>query len=380
MTSDPKIARITAHPVKYPEPNDNNATRYLTLVRIESNDGCIGWGEAITQFPESTRATEAIVNGWAKELIGMNPVRNTEIYRIIQDRSWWYSYRGGLAHFALSAIDIALWDLKGKITGQSLIEMIGGQRSHQESNIPVVASTHVFDGNLDKEIERHKRYVEQGYIGVKIGMGKNGDARLGYDLDRDIGFVKDLRSELGSQAWIMIDRGQSLAWTLDDAIRRVEAWQEADLKWIEEPFEPWEFENFRKLRQFTKCMIAGGEREWDYRGYAEVINSGTLDVIGCDVGRANGITGALRVIGLVEAAGIWFNSHAWSSAINTAASIAVSASTSRCLFQEMKPDASPMQHELVREPLLPCNGSIVIPSNPGLGIEIDESVVAKYAF
>jgi L-alanine-DL-glutamate epimerase-like enolase superfamily enzyme len=126
-------------------------------------------------------------------------------------------------------------------------------------------------------------------------------------------------------------------------------------------------------------LIAGGEREWDHRGYSEVIESGTLDVIGCDVGRAEGITGALAIIKLVEAAGLWFNSHAWSSAINTAASIALSASTRSCLVQELKPDRNPMQHELVRTAFVPDKGFIAVPDAPGLGIDVDEKVLQRYA-
>jgi L-alanine-DL-glutamate epimerase-like enolase superfamily enzyme len=379
VPATPAIARITTHPVAYPEPNDANALRFLTFVRIESADGAVGWGEAITQFPGSTRATEAIVNGLADDLIGKNPLQNLGIWRDIQQQTWWYSYRGGPAHFALSAIDIALWDLKGKITGQSLIQMIGNRDGGAVTSVPVLASTHVFDADLDKELRRHAAYVEQGYIGVKIGMGKRGDARLGYEVDRDVGFVKDLRAALGPTAWIMMDRGHALTWTLDDAIRRVVEWQQVGLKWVEEPFEPWEFEHFRKLRQHVTCMIAGGEREWDCRGYSEAICSGTLDVIGCDVGRAGGITGALAIIKLVEAAGLWFNSHAWSSAVNTAASIALSASTPRCLLQELKPDVNPMQHELVDKPFVPDKGTVGVPNGPGLGIRINEEVLRKYA-
>jgi L-alanine-DL-glutamate epimerase-like enolase superfamily enzyme len=376
--SQHKIARVTAHPVAYPEPNDSNATRYLTFVRIESNDGTVGWGEAITQFPASTRATVAIITGWAEDLIGKDPLQNIGIWRDLRRQTWWYAYRGGIAHFALSAIDIALWDLRGKLSGQSLLEMIGKSDAAAQAGVPVLASTHAFDADLEREIDRHARYVHDGYRGVKIGFGKRGDARLGYDTERDIDFVRKLRSAVGPNAWIMIDRGQSLNWTLDETIRRVIAWQEVGLKWIEEPFEPHEFDNFRKLRAQVKCMIAGGEREWDYRGYSEVIDSGTLDVIGCDVGRVEGITGALAIIKLVEAAGVWFNSHAWSSAINTAASIALSASTRHCLVQELKPDKSPMQHELVNNPFIPNKGMIAIPESPGLGIEVNEQALRRY--
>jgi L-alanine-DL-glutamate epimerase-like enolase superfamily enzyme len=380
MANIPTIARVNVYPVTYPEPNDNNSMRFLTFVRIESTDGHVGWGEAITQFPGSTRGTVEIINGLVDDLIGKDPTQNIGIWRDIRKQTWWYSYRGGLAHFALSAIDIALWDLKGKIIGQSLIQMIGKRDSTPDTRLPVLASTHVFNSSLDFEVERHARFIRDGYIGFKIGMGKRGDARIGYDVERDIQFVKDLRAAAGPKAWIMMDRGQSLNWTLDETIARVQAWEEEDLKWVEEPFEPWEFEHFRKLRQHCTTMFAGSEREWDYRGYSEVINSGTLDVLGCDVGRAEGITGALGIIRLVEAAGLWFNSHAWSSAVNTAASIALSASTSRCLLQELKPDENPMQHELVDEPFSPQNGTIGVPNKPGLGVTVNEKVLAKYSF
>ena len=375
-----KISKVEAFPVKYQEPNDSMAWRYLTFVRITASDGTVGWGEAITQFPGSTKGTAAIVEDLADVIIGKDPLQNLGIWRDIRKQTWWYTYRGGLGHFALSAIDIALWDLRGKITGQSLIEMIGKRDSQEVTEIPVLASTHVFNSNLDIEVERHARYVKEGYIGFKIGMGKRGDARVGYELERDVNFVRDLRQAAGPDAWIMMDRGQSLNWTFEDAVKRVSAWEEYGLKWVEEPFEPWEYEQFKRLRNHTKVLIAGSEREWDYRGFSETISSGTLDVIGCDVGRVEGITGALSIIKLVETAGLWFNSHAWSSAINTAASIALSASTPRCLLQELKPDENPMQHELITEPFTHKNGKIAVPSKPGLGVEVIEKTVQKYVF
>lgn len=375
-----KISKVEAFPVKYQEPNDSMSWRYLTFVRVTASDGTVGWGEAITQFPGSTKGTAAIIEDLADVIVGKDPLQNLGIWRDIRKQTWWYTYRGGLGHFALSAIDIALWDLRGKITGQSLIEMIGKRDSQEVTEIPVLASTHVFNANLDLEVERHARYVKEGYIGFKIGMGKRGDARVGYELERDVNFVRDLRQAAGPDAWIMMDRGQSLNWTFEDAVKRVSAWEEYGLKWVEEPFEPWEYEQFKRLRNHTKVLIAGSEREWDYRGFSETISSGTLDVIGCDVGRVEGITGALSIIKLVETAGLWFNSHAWSSAINTAASIALSASTPRCLLQELKPDENPMQHELITEPFTHKNGKIGVPSKPGLGVEVIEKTVQKYVF
>ena len=373
-----RITRLIPISVAYPEPNDNDNTRYLTFCRIEADDGTVGWGEAITMFPGSTLATERLVGEMADIVVGRDPMENVDIWRKLKAQTWWYGYRGGAAAFALSCIDVALWDLKGKLLGQPLVNLIGG--AHRE-RLPALASTHAFNSSIEFEAERHGRYVrEQGYVGVKVGMGKRGDARLGYEFDRDVEFVRLLREAVGPNAQIMIDRGQSLPWTVSDAIRRTNAFEEHGLTWIEEPLEPTDARGFRMLRPHVKTLIATGEREWDARGFAEVIDSGNVDVVGCDIGRAEGITGTLKVIELVEHADVWFNSHAWSSAVNTAASIALSASTPRCLVQELKPDENPMQHELVDEPLVQRDGWIEVPRSPGLGVEPKASVLEKYRF
>jgi L-alanine-DL-glutamate epimerase-like enolase superfamily enzyme len=371
-----RVRGLSTFAVCYPEPNDGGHLRYLLFVRAEAEDGTTGWGEAITQFPASTRATAEIVDGMADLVVGSDPLQNEATWRRIKQATWWYGYRGGIAAFALSAIDIALWDLKGKLLGRPLIDLIGG--AHAE-RLPALASTHAFGDSLEGEAERHGRYVtENGYIGFKIGMGKHGAARLGYDIDRDVSFVRMLREAAGPDAWIMMDRAQSLPWDVASAIARANAFDEYDLKWIEEPLEPQDVRGLRQLRRHVKTLVAGGEREWDVRGYEEAIGAGVLDVIGCDIGRAEGITGALKVIELVERANVWFNSHAWSSAVNTAASIALSASTPRCLLQELKPDENPMQHELTDEPFVQRDGWIDVPRKPGLGVEPRESVLRKY--
>jgi L-alanine-DL-glutamate epimerase-like enolase superfamily enzyme len=372
------ITGVTPFAVSYPEPNDNDNIRYLVFARVEADDGTVGWGEAITQFPGSTRGTVQLVEEMAELVVGRDPMENVDIWRKIKAHTWWYGYRGGVAAFALSAIDIALWDLKGKLLGQPLVNLLGG--AHRD-RLPAVASTHAFNASIEYEAERHGRYVrEQGYQGVKIGMGKRGDARLGYEIARDVEFVRLLREAIGPDAMLMMDRGQSLVWTVADAIRRTNAFEEHGLTWIEEPLEPSDIRGFRVLRRHCKTLIATGEREWEPGAFKDLVETGIVDVVGCDIGRAEGITGTLKVIETVEANDVWFNSHAWSSAVNTAASIALSAITPRCLLQELKPDPNPMQHELVDEPFAQQDGFIEVPRRPGLGVEPKESVLRTYAF
>lgn len=370
------VRSVEAFSVAYPEPNDNGATRYLTFVSVTTDDGVVGWGEAVTMWPGVARATERLVDQLAESVVGRDVADTDAIWEELVDGAWWYGYRGGIFGFALSALDIALWDAKGKTLGQPLIDLVGGAK---QDSLAAIASTHAFAADLDAEIERHAEYVRSGdFVGTKIGFGKRGDARLGYELDRDIRFIRDLRAAVGDDAMLMVDRGKSLPWTLDDALDRVRAWETEGLTWIEEPFEPEETALFQALRAQTSCLIAGAEREWDERGYREAMADGTLDVIGCDVGRAGGITGALRVIRLVEERGARFNSHAWSSAVNTAVSVALSAATDSALVQELKPDRNPMQHELAIDPIVPVGGRVGIPRIPGNGVELDVAVLEHY--
>jgi D-galactarolactone cycloisomerase len=372
-----RVKSVRPVTVAYPEPNDNGETRYLTLCRIAADDGTVGWGEAITMWPEACRATERLIEGLSELVLDRDPVENVEIWQDLKARSWWYGYRGGIASFAISAIDIALWDLKGKALGLPLVTLLGGPR---RGPLPVIASTHAFHPSIEHEAERHGRYVrEQGYTGVKVGMGKRGHARLGYELDRDVAFFRLLRESVGPSADLMMDRGQPLTWGVEHAIRLVNAFEEHGLRWIEEPFEPFAVAALRTLREHVGCLIAGGEREWTAEGYEQIVGTGLVDVVGCDPGRTEGITGAREVLALVESTDLWFNAHAWSSAIVTAASLALSMASPRSLVFELKPIENPMQHELVETPFAhDRDGTIAAPEKPGLGITVREHVVERY--
>ena len=134
-----KIASVEPIPVAYPEPNDFNATRYLCLVKITTDEGVVGWGESITQFPEANPAVAALIAGMTEVLIGRDPVHTEKIWLDLKNRAWWYGYRGGLASYAISAVDIALWDIKGKILGNSVLDLLGGP---VHDRLPAIASSH----------------------------------------------------------------------------------------------------------------------------------------------------------------------------------------------------------------------------------------------
>src|SRR5215467_5275907 len=182
-----RIAKIEAIPVSYPEPNDFNALRHLCLVKITADDGQVGWGESITQFPEANFAAKAIIEGMAPNLIGKDPVQTETLWRQNKQQAWWYGYHGGIASYATAAIDIALWDLKGKALGRSVLDLLGGP---VHERLPAIASCHAFKPSIAEMADDAAGWIGRGLHGVKVGFGKNGDAHLGYEYDRDIEFVK----------------------------------------------------------------------------------------------------------------------------------------------------------------------------------------------
>jgi L-alanine-DL-glutamate epimerase-like enolase superfamily enzyme len=176
----------------------------------------------------------------------------------------------------------------------------------------------------------------------------------------------------------MIDCGWRTVWDVMTATRRIQAFEEWDLHWIEEPLGAWDPHGYADLRARTTTLIAYGEKEWDVAGYERVLATGTVDVVGVDPGRAEGITGFRKVTDRVEHYRRQSNAHAWSSAIVTAASLAVSFATSSARLIEVKPLRNPMQHDLVAEPLDHRGGWFEPPTKPGLGIEVIDEVVERY--
>ena len=371
-----KIVKVEPIPVAYPEPNDFNAERYLCLVKITTDEGVVGWGESITQFKEANAAVAALITGLSEFVIGQDPLNNGAIWRAIKERYWWYGYRGGIAAYALSAIDIALWDIKGKALGVSVLELLGGP-VHEK--LPAIASGHAHDSSIPKMTEQAQGWLSTGLQGVKVGFGKRGNAHLGYEHDRDVDYVKQMREAIGEDKKLIIDLGYAIKWDVATAVKRVQAFDHYNIDWIEEPLGAWDPEGYRTLRDKTKCLIAYGEREWNTEGFDAILATGTCDVFGIDPGRAEGITGFAKAADRIHSHKRQVNAHAWSSAIVSAASLAVSFSNLAFKLFEFKPLTNPMQNELITEPFTHKDGWVYPPlGKPGLGIEVIEDVVNKY--
>ena len=365
------IRSIEAIPVAYPEPNDHSRLRSVCLVKITTQDGAVGWGECCTYFPEASRAAKALVDGLADLVIGRDELHTHAIWLAMKEHSWWYGNGSGLASIAISGIDIALWDLKGKVLNRSLLDLLGGPAN---ARMPAVASIHGTKASIPEMAEDIQSYLAGGLQGVKIGFGKRGDANLGFDHARDVTFVRTVREAIGDKR-LMIDLGIKNHWDVPTAISRARAFEAYNVHWLEEPLGDHDPEGYKALRAGTSLRIGYGEKEWNARGIQAIVESGTVDVIGLDPGRIEGITGFLKAAEICHSYRRQANAHNFSTAIVSAASQALSFACPACRELELQPVYGPAQKDLVDKPVWHTDGWIDPPQGPGLGILINEDLV-----
>ena len=290
---------------------------------------------------------------------------------------WWYGPEG-IAAFGISAVDMALWDLKGKALGLPVCRLLGGQ-PHEE--VTAMASI-IFDME-DQEwtLEEFRWMREQGYRVVKAGWGMRPEAVFGQNREKDLEIVRLVREVIGDDLELVVDTpGVWGLWDVPTAIQRFRDLEPYRLRWIEQPLLPPDLEGHARLRAAVAVPIGTGEDEWNVEGYARLIRSGGVDVVQMDPGRCQGITGCHHVVKLIEAENLEWSAHTWSSALNTAASVHLLASSTHGVAMDFKPHESPMQHELVSDPWIQEEGSLRVRDKPGLGVDVLDEVVEKYLF
>ncbi len=372
MADDRIVRSVEAIPVAYPEPVDHNRTRSVCLVKITVEGGLVGWGECCTYFPEATRAAACLVEGLAPLVTGRSALEIEGIGDALRGHSWWYGTGGGLCAMAISGIDIALWDVKGKLLGTRVLDLLGGK---VKDRLPAIASMHATRADIAAMAEEIAGYTATGLHGAKIGFGKAGEANLGFDHARDIAFVEQVTEAMGPGKQLMVDLGVKNRWDIATAITRARAFEERGVAWLEEPLGHDDPEGYRALRAASGIRIAYGEREWTARGVERIVASGTVDVVGLDPGRVEGISGFRKAAEICARNRRQANAHNFSTAIVGAASLALSFASPACHLLELQPVYGPAQRDLVDRPVTHTDGWVNEPTGAGLGIEINEDLV-----
>jgi len=370
------VRSVEAIPISYCEPTDHNRYRSVCLVKITGEDGQVGWGECCSYFPEASLAAAKIVEGMAEKVIGQNALHTEAIWHDLRKHSWWYGTGAGIASIAISGIDIALWDLKGKLLNTRLLDLLGGP---VRDKLPAIASLHGTKVHIEEMADEISAHTATGLHGAKVGFGKYGAANLGFDYDRDIDFVRQVTDAMGPGKDLMIDCGVNNNWDIPTAIRRAKAFEEMGVAWLEEPMGNDDPKGYAALRAASSIRIAYGERESTPSAVKKIVDTGTVDVIGLDPGRIEGITGFRKAADICAISRRQANAHNFSTAIVGAASQALSYASQACLLLELQPVYGPAQTDIVDRPIWHEDGFVAEPDGPGLGIEVNEELVRAMA-
>ena len=342
----------------------------VVLVRVRTDDGLEGIGEADAS-PEVIKAiidapfSHNIACGLRELLIGENPLETERLWQKMYRRTMYFG-RSSVTICAMSAVDMALWDLKGKYFNLPIHRLLGGK---QHDRIKAYASI-LFgrDGKQTKDIGQ--RWVEAGYQAVKFGWEPMGRSEA-----LDIELVRGARAGVSDNAMLLIDAG--CVWDARTALSRAHAFAAFNIGWLEEPLRPSDVEGYVWLRDRSPVPIAAGEEECGRESFRPLIDRHALDVYQVDISR-NGFTDAAYVRARVEEIGARLCNHCYTSPITVAACLHWLSTCRDAFIFEDCVDDSPMRHELTRERLQAKDGWIVVPDGPGLGIALNEEFVKKY--
>ncbi len=386
-----KITEIECHILVTPEIKENStsSSQDNLVVIIHTDEGISGIGETDTGPWLAKAAIEApgshsMAMGMTELLIGQDPMDTAAIWEMLYVRTCMSGRRGAVI-CAMGAIDMALWDIKGKALNQPVYKLLGG--AHKDHIIPYASlQPH---GKTVKEygdslIEWAKTAKEFGFTAGKmectLGGPYNHVGLQGSDEDMtDI--IKDCRRAVGPEFQMMVDV-QYLWSDYKSALRTIKHWDSLDLFFLEAPLQIDNLEGYAKLADEAPMRIAAGEWQNTRFEFIDLMDKGKVDVAQPDIGRVGGITEALRVCHMAQDRGRLIVPHCWKTGIGISATAHLAAVTPNCPMIEFLPAElcdSALRVELVEDPMVMQNGKLSLPDKPGLGINLNMEAIEKYS-
>jgi L-rhamnonate dehydratase len=347
-----------------------DGTQDAFLVRVHTDEGVVGIGEADTS-PYVARtivempASHSIARGVRELLVGEDPLQVDRLWQLLFNGTDHYG-RGGAALHVISAIDMALWDICGKVAGRPICDLLGGRRVDHD---PVYASE-VMPETADQVRAIAERAVAAGYTALKLGWGP-----LGRDLAGDVELIRTARETVGPDRALMIDGGR--AYTVKRALELLRHVEPERLYWFEEALAPDDLDGYRRLSDAAGVRIAAGEADSGLRPFRELALHGHLDVLQPDVARCGGFTVARRIGELARECSVEIVPHCFSTGVLVAASLHFVATLDRPTWSEFSVADSPLVNGILATPFALRDGALEVPTGPGLGIELDEEMIER---
>mgnify|MGYP003608210748 CR=1 FL=1 len=345
--------------------------RKICIVKITTTSGHVGWGEGYGP----AAVIKAGVEHLAQFIIGMYPLESETIWSVMYRRTLDYARRGVLVS-AISAIDVALWDLKGKILNQPVYMLLGGKM--RDKIIPYATGLYFTKCNnlADKLCDEAKLYVDMGFKAIKM--------KVGLGINQDIAIVERVRNTIGDNIELMVDSNH--AYNLREAVQLANAIEKYNIGWFEEPISPEFYEQYSELRSKTNIPIAGGECEYLKYGFKTLLESKSVDIIQPDICGTGGLSEAKKIATLASVFGVEVVPHSWGTgiALSAAAHFITNLDhvpgrlNSKTCMMEYDRSENGLREELTVNSIKFEDGIITLGDKPGLGFEVNEEALHKY--
>lgn len=346
-------------------------TRKICIVKVILEDGSYGWGEGYGP----ANVIKAGIDFFTPFLVGKDALGHEVLWQEMYRRSLDYA-RSGSMQAAISAIDVALWDIKGKIFNQPVSMMLGGIKN------PVIqpyATGLYFTRGVNLEAKLVKEaliYKAEGFKAIKM--------KVGLGIKEDTKYVSAIRKAIGPDLRLMIDSNH--AYNYHEAIELAKKVEQYDISWFEEPVSPEDYEGYRRLRENTSIPISGGECEYLKFGFKRLFENECVDIAQPDICATGGLTEAKRIASLAQAYNKDVVPHTWGTWIAISAAVHFVGNLDKnpgrmyndLPTMELDRTENALRDEVTKSVIEVKNGIIHVPELPGLGVDVDMDALEKY--
>jgi D-galactarolactone cycloisomerase len=351
-------------------------TRQSAICVVDTDEGIQGVGEAFYFGAPASVVATLVDEGLGPLLEGRDPMDTS----VLWDRLYnWTRDQGqkGVTISAISAIDIALWDIKGKALGLPVYKLLGGAyRTRARAYATGLYEPQGVASIVDALVEEAVGYKEAGFTGMKL--------KVGYGLATDETYVAAVREAIGDDIALMVDANH--AYNASEAIRLARVLADYDVYWFEEPVVPEDVDGYMEVRSASDVPIAGGECEYTRYGFRQLIDCRAVDILQPDLCAAGGYTEVMKVVAMASAASIPVIPHVWGTNVGLAAALQLYAAlpnfperrfTAEPFFETDR-SHHPFRDGVTHEQFTVDGGYLAVPDRPGLGVSLDSDFVARF--
>lgn len=366
-----KISRVEALHLRLPEVKEvADGTQDVLIIRVQTDTGLTGLGEVVSCSYVARAVVEAprsapFRHGLAEIAVGLDPLDTDAALAAMIEGTAWYG-PGGIARHCISGIDMALWDIKGKAAGKPVRQLLSEKAVDL---LPCYASV-LWPQDPAQVAQSARQFLAQGYRAVKYGW-----APMGPDPALDVALVEAARNALGPDVELMVDAGR--VWDVDTALARAELFAPYQIAWLEEPLKPFDFAGYAKLAAQSPVAIAAGEALALLEDYERLIEPGGIHIAQPDLGRIGGITQGQHLASFAQNNNVRPVPHAFGTGVLLAASAQWAAALDQPLTEYTRAP-SPLAQNLAHHGMQFKDGLLHLSDTPGLGVELDEAVVAQF--